>query len=113
MGDVDDGQAFFSRAWPEARAIADKGHSLYTAFGVTQGSWSQMFGVGVVMCGLRATSKGNVQGRTVGDPWQMPGAFVVQGEHVLWQHDFAHVGDQPEWGKIPSLLQAEPQTSAV
>jgi hypothetical protein len=70
-----------------------------------------MFGVGVVMCGLRATSKGNVQGRTVGDPWQMPGAFVVQGERVLWQHDFAHVGDQPNWEKIPGLVQMELQTS--
>lgn len=113
VGDVENGQSFFSNAWPEAKAIADKEQVLYTAFNVTQGSWSQMFGVGVVMCGLRATSKGNVQGRTAGDPWQMPGAFVVQGERVLWQHDFAHVGDQPDWGKIPGLAEMKLQTSDV
>lgn len=35
----------------------------------------------------------------------MPGAFLVQGERVLWEHDFAHVGDAPDWNRLPAIVK--------
>jgi hypothetical protein len=102
---VEDGQAFFANAWPEARAIADPDRVLYEGFGVKQAKWSQMMSPGVIACGLRAASKGHVQGRTVGDSWQLPGAFLVQGERILWKHDYAHAGDAPDWGQLPEIAR--------
>ena len=102
-GEVDDGQEFFARAWPEARAVSDPTRFIYKAFGVRRGTLKQMANPGVMACGIRAASKGHMQGRTTGDPWQMPGMFLVEGERVVWRHDFAHAGDHPDLQEIPRV----------
>jgi hypothetical protein len=33
----------------------------------------------------------------------MPGLFLVRGERVLWQHDFKHAGDHPDWARVGTL----------
>jgi hypothetical protein len=35
----------------------------------------------------------------------MPGVYLVDGERVVWQHTYQHVGDHPDWGKIPGLAK--------
>jgi len=101
MGTVDDGAGFFAWAWPEARAVSDPQRTLYREFGLERANLVQVMGPGAAACSLRAMAKGNVPGKTVGDPWQMPGLFLVQGEQVLWGHDFAHVGDHPDFAELP------------
>lgn len=103
MGSVVEGEAFFATAWPEARAVSDPTKQLYSAFGLERGSVGQVFGPGVMACSLRAAGKGHVVGKPVGDPWQMPGLFLVQGPDVLWSHDFAHIGDHPDFTIMPKL----------
>jgi hypothetical protein len=98
--------AFFGRYWQEARAIADGPKRLYAAFGVGQGGAAEMFGPGVWVAGFRAALKGNVAGRSVGDPWTMPALFLVRGETILWHHGFRHAGDHPDFARIPDLLRA-------
>jgi hypothetical protein len=95
------GEAFFADLWPEAKAVAAPNQQLYHAFGLARGNVSQMFGAKVWACGVRAALKGHFIGKPVGDPWLMPGVFVVHGEQVLWRHDFVHAGDHPN---IPKLL---------
>jgi len=63
-----------------------------------------MLSPGVVACGIRATVKGNFAGRAIGDPQLMPGLFVVEDERVIWQHDFRHAGDHPDFAAIPAII---------
>jgi hypothetical protein len=107
QGTLDDGAAFFDRLWPEARAVSDTPLTFYSAFGIERGGWREMFGADVWACGVRATVKGHTIGKPVGDPWIMPGLFLVAPSGaVLWQHDFGHAGDHPDFGRIPALAHA-------
>jgi hypothetical protein len=108
QGTIEESAAFFGALWPGARAVADPEARLYALFGIERGTLGQMVSPGVVACGIRATAKGNFIGRTVGDPWLMPGLFVIQGGieggRIVWQHHFRHAGDHPDFAAIPALL---------
>ncbi len=103
QGTVEDGHAFFRKLWPEARAIADLPRVFYDSFGIRRGGMKEMFGPDVWACGLRAARKGHFIGTPVGDPWIMPGLFLVQGEQILWQHDYQHAGDHPDFAALSNL----------
>lgn len=100
QGNVADGQEFFHKFWPAARAVADKAHTFYQAFGIQRVGIKDILAPEVAVCGLRASAKGNNIGRTIGDPWLMPGLFLVQGKQIIWQHNFRHIGDHPEFAAI-------------
>lgn len=106
QGTPTEGRAFLRRYWPEVRAIADPELFFYEAFGVGRGSLLQMFGPGVAVAGWRARRKGHENGERSGDIYRMPGAFLVQGERVLWQHHYRHAGDTPDFAQIPALTGA-------
>jgi len=84
--------------------VADAPRRLYAAFGIGQGGKRQMFGLGVWLAGTRAALKGHAAGKAVGDPWTMPGLFLVKGDAILWCHAFRHAGDHPNFALIPDLL---------
>ena len=48
----------------------------------------------------RARDKGHANGPRSGDIWRMPGAFLVQGDRVLWAHEYRHAADHPDYGHI-------------
>ncbi len=103
QGSPNRGVSFFEEYWPEGRGIADKPMLFYKAFGVKRGSLSQLLNPQVVAAGMRAALKGNMQGATEGDASIMPGMFLVEGERILWWHEFEHAGDRPDLEKIPAL----------
>lgn len=105
QGTPEQGRAFFEKLWPDARAVADLPKNFYDGFGLERGGVGEMFGARVWACGVRAAAKGHFIGAPVGDPWTMPGVFLVRGADVLWQHDFAHAGDHPDWASIPALTR--------
>jgi hypothetical protein len=101
QGTVEQGRAFFDGLWPEARAVADPDKRFYDGVELERGSVGQMFGGQVWACGVRAAAKGHFVGAPVGDPWTMPGVFLVEADgRVLWQHDFAHAGDHPDFARL-------------
>jgi hypothetical protein len=102
QGTVEDGEAFFGSYWPEARAVSDTERVFYQAFGLQQGTVGQLITPGVFACAIRAAWQGHRQGKTLGDPKQMPGLFLVEGQRVRWQHDFSHAGDHPDWARLPA-----------
>jgi hypothetical protein len=112
QGTVAGGTEFFGRHWPEARAVADLAQRFFLAFGIGQGGAREMFGRGVWLAGLRALLKGNTAGRAVGDPWRMPGVFLVRGDRVLWAHTYRHAGDHPAFALIPARLATDRQGSS-
>ena len=103
QGGREDGAAFFRKLWPEATAVADLPRNFYDAFDIQRGGMKEMFGREVWACGVRAARKGHLIGKPKGDPWVMPGLFLVQGAQILWQHDFAHAGDHPDFAALPRL----------
>jgi hypothetical protein len=104
MAAPDEGAAFFSSRWKEARAVSDPEKVFYKGFGLQRGSPLEILGPSVVACSLRAAAKGHGLGVPVGDPLQMPGLFYVADDRILWQHDFAHAGDHPDFEKLPERL---------
>ncbi len=106
QGSVEDGVRFFDYYWPDARAIADPEMKFYHAFGIDRAGFGQLVGPEVVACGIRATLKGNMAGKPIGDVKTMPGMFIVKGSSVLWQHNFRHAGDHPDLTQIPRMMPA-------
>jgi hypothetical protein len=100
---VEYGAPFFDQLWPEARAVSDPNRLFYQAFNIQQGSIGQLFGPEVMVCGLRATAKGHLVGKPQGDVWVMPGLFLIKGNKIIWQHDFRHAGDHPDFSKIAEI----------
>jgi hypothetical protein len=95
------GRAFLRRFWPEARAVADPDKGFYGAFGIGRGGLAQLFGPGVWSAARRARKKGISQGPRAGDVWMMPGVFLIRDGHIVWAHEYAHAGDQPDFACIP------------
>jgi hypothetical protein len=87
--------------------VADASKRFYNAFGIGQGSAREMFGLGVWVAGARAVLKGNAAGKIIGDPWTMPGLFLVERDTILWQHTFLHAGDHPDFAGIPQQVAKE------
>jgi hypothetical protein len=71
-----------------------------------------MVGIQVWTCSFRAMAKGNFIGKPVGDPWIMPGVFLVHENEILWSHHFRHQGDHPDWAAIPKNVSL-PEPAAV
>jgi hypothetical protein len=105
QGNVEQGDSFFGNYWPGVTAISDPPKRLYNAFQLDRGSVGQMFGPRVWACGLRAAAKGHRIGRPIGDPWTMPGLFLLQpaatGDAVVsWEHRPKHAGDHPDFAEL-------------
>jgi hypothetical protein len=112
MATPSEAEPFFARLWPEVPVICDPEKVLYDSFQLKHGSFVQMFGPRVWACGFRATAKGNGPGfhRVIGDPWTMPGLFVVDPKgNILFTHEFKHAGNHPDWHAIPSLIDMKHQ----
>ncbi len=97
QGSVEEGDAFFHKRWPEVPAIADPGLLLYSAFGLGRGSLGQVAGPRAILATARAFAKGNLVGKPSGDVMVMPGAFLIAEGSVLWNHDYRHSGENPDW----------------
>ena len=87
---------FFRNRWPEAHAVADPERRFYDAFGLRRGSLGELLGLGMLARAAQAMLKGNRMGRPTADARQMPGMLLVDGDRVVWEHAFGHVGDYPD-----------------
>jgi len=103
---VAEGNAFFAKFDPAARGISDPECRFYEGFGIGRGGLGQLFGPSVIVCGFRATRKGNGIGPMQGDPWRMPGFFLVRDGEIVWEHTVRHAGDHPDFDRLPEELAA-------
>jgi hypothetical protein len=110
LGTPEEGEQFFESRWPEARAVSDQGEELYEAFGLKQGSLSQLLGPRVLLAGLMAVRDG--VGKLVGNPRRMSGWFLVDGVDVVWSQVHLHAGALPRYGEIATAYQALRASSA-
>jgi hypothetical protein len=96
----EEGASVFDQYWPEARAVSDPDRVFYAGFGLARGSLGQMLRPSLWLRGLAASRKGYAQGRTQGDPRQMPGLFVVRQGEIVHRHRFRHAGDHPDFAAL-------------
>ncbi len=102
QGRVEQNRKFFEKvSWPEAPVIADPSRDIYRAFGVGRGTLRQLLGLAVWRAGRRARKKGHGLGGIQGDPWLMPGIFLIFDGVLAWRHQFGHAGDHPDFESVP------------
>jgi len=108
QGSPTEARAFLRRSWPTARVVSDPELVFYEGFGVARASLVQSFHPRVFAAQRRASAKGYENGPRTGDIWRMPGAFVVDGDTILWSYQPRHAADHPDFESIPSQLAAAP-----
>ena len=108
MGTPAEGEAFFARRWPEARAVSDPDKVLYAAFGLARGSAGQVLGPRVWGPGLKALLRGFAPGIPVGDPMMLSGLFLVAEGRIRWSQVDAHSGEERRWSELEAHLAADP-----
>jgi len=98
-----DGRAFAARyGLDDAIQISDPSRVLYSAFELSRGRFSQLFGFRVWLRGIAALARGHGIGALKGDVLQMPGAFVIHRGAVVraFRHDSA--ADRPDYCELVS-----------
>jgi hypothetical protein len=101
QGTPTEGRAFLRRYWPRACGVSDPEREIYDAFGIGRLSRLQLLRPALWSAQRRARAKGIEQGPPDGDVWRMPGLFLVEDGHVVWEHTFHHAGDHPDFARIP------------
>ncbi|MFK8025485.1 MAG: AhpC/TSA family protein [Ilumatobacter sp.] len=102
QGRPEQGELFFGKLDANAVAIADPEAELYQAFGIERGGLREMFGLQAWKAGVRATLKGNMINRKIGDPWTMPTVFAVRDGYITGAFRGTHAGDHPD---VPAMLR--------
>lgn len=94
--------------------FSDPERHLYKAFGLFHGTVGQLLGPKVVARGVRAAwIERHGLGRPVGDPRQMPGAFVVRDGRIIASFRHRSAGDRPDYSALACPVEpaAEVATS--
>jgi hypothetical protein len=98
MGTEDQARPFFTRyGFLDLPRFSDPGCGLYRAFGLERGTPAQLFGPTVVLRGVQALFGGHGLGLPVGDPFQMPGVFLLHQGRILQGYRHETVGDVPDY----------------
>lgn len=85
--------------------VSDPDKALYKSFGLSRGSFNQIFGWKSWLRGFFAgVVKGHGIGRQEGDGWQMPGAFLIYKDEIVQSFRHQTVSDRPDYA---SLAQCE------
>lgn len=81
--------------------ISDPDCQYYTAFGLVKGSFRQLFGLSSWIRGFQAgVVEGHGIGKQMGDEFQMPGVFIVQGNRIREQYIHKLSSDRPDYEKL-------------
>lgn len=90
--------------------VADPDQSLYLSFGLKRGSVSQLLGFSALRRLWPSMRRGGRASRPVGDPWQMPGVFLIHRGEVIAAYRHRSQADRPDYcsiaGAAPSRNQA-------
>lgn len=107
-----EGEVFFKRYWPRARAIADCQGLFYKEFGIPTAGILDYLRPGVFFSAARALIKGHRFSMPSASVWQMPGMIILDRHSVLWSHHYRHVGDSPPIKRIHLFAQSLTNTPA-
>lgn len=77
--------------------FSDPERSLYAALDLKRGSLGSLAGPKVWMNAARALAAGHRQGKTQGDPSQLPGVFLVKQGKIVKAHRSADPSERPDY----------------
>jgi len=81
--------------------ISDPEQEYYRQYGLSRGKWWQLFGLPVMWRGVVAgLVKGNLPGKLVADPYQMPGVFVLRENKVISRFVHRYASDRPQYREL-------------
>lgn len=101
MGRPEETEQFCAERAPGVTCYCDPDIKSYGLYGLTRGSAVQLFGPAVWLRGAQVSTDGSFDGlplgKPVGDPFQMPGVFVVDtAGRMVFAYYSQHAGDYPE-----------------
>jgi len=110
MGKPAETGQFCGERAPGLKCFCDPEAISYRTYGLTRGSADQLFGPAVWLKGAQATLGGKFEGlplgRPVGDPFQMPGVFVIGSDgRVKFAYYSKHAGDYPDDAELLRAAQ--------
>lgn len=101
IGEPKHAQRYCGTLAPSVTCLVNKTKEAYTAFGLSRGNVLQLAGPGVIAAGLRAASRGAVQGEATGDPYMIGGVFVVDQRGLIqYAHYDRHAGDHADFAVV-------------
>lgn len=107
QGEPQQAQALCDRFQVPFPCLADPRRSSYKAFGLKRGSMVQVLGPTVMFRGLQAARKGHFVEKVVGDAFQLPGTFIIDGDGVVrYARYAAHAADHPAIGELVEALHS-------
>jgi peroxiredoxin len=83
--------------------VSDPELSLYRGLGLRRGRLWQLLGPRVLWQGLKSTLAGHLPGRVKGDPFQLPGAFLLHHGQVIKGHAYRDASDRPDYVSLATL----------
>lgn len=87
--------------------LSDPEKKSYAAFGLRRGGAREVMGPRNLIRGAQAILKGNAGGRPIGDPLQMPAAFVLDGNGIArYAHYHRAVSDNPPNSELFDVLDS-------
>ncbi len=102
MGSEEQAGSFFAR-WGnvDIARFSDPAAILYREFGLERGGLSEMLNLRVWVRGFKAAITGGFGfGRPIGDPLQMPGAFLIRDGKILREYRHRTPADQPDYESL-------------
>ncbi len=81
--------------------ISDPTCQLYAHFGLTKGSFGQLFGLSIWMRGFELKKKGiSYSVDQIGDSFQMPGIFILKEGKVIQSYIHKNISDKPDYDNM-------------
>ena len=102
MADNEIAERYFTRYELEGvDHIADPSCRFYKAFGLTKGTFTQLFGLQTWIRGFNAgVVEGHGIGQQLGDGFQMPGVFVISNGEVKESYIHRLASDRPDYFQL-------------
>ena len=93
--------------YPAFVCLSDPDKAAYSAYGLARGSGSELINSHVVSRGFQATLHGHFLGMPKGDPFQMPGLFIVDRTGIVrYAHRHRDVADNPPNAELFTALES-------
>ena len=87
----------------ELSSVSDPARALYKALGLRRGRLWQLLGPRVLWAGIKSMLAGHLPGRVKGDPFQLPGAFLLHHGQVIKSHTYRDASDRPDYLSLAVL----------
>ena len=101
MGSDEEARAFFGRyELDDVARIADPQRTLYRAFELRRGTFTQLFGLRVTLRGILAGVRGHGVGSPNADAFQLTGAFVVVSGRIVAGRPHRNAADRPDYAGL-------------